>query len=163
LVNDPLAWAFSTHRDALGLAIPPARRRVPQPARFHAYVSGDPSVRPEGTPLPPPVLAGEPHPARFRDVVAAVSALTRTPVDKLSEDKDARDLVVNAARLLAGAKLDDLVELTGAPRRSLQRIPIVRSEQVKIVEQVIGDPRFAVLEAGDLRQLPNWERYRHRG
>lgn len=35
LVTDPLAWPFSTHRDAVGLALAPVRDRIRDPHRFH--------------------------------------------------------------------------------------------------------------------------------
>jgi hypothetical protein len=63
LVSDPLQWEWSTHRDAVGAAFPPwldlgALRRVwgcgagAFASDFHRYVSGDPTVRVEGTALP---------------------------------------------------------------------------------------------------------------
>jgi putative transposase len=160
LVEDPLAWPFSTHRDAVGLAIPPARRRVSDPGDFHAYVSGDPSVRPGGTSLPEPALGLEPRPARPSEVITAVSALTRTPVDKLTEDEVARVLLARAARVLAGMKVKDVMDLAAMSRRSVQRLSQRRDADLLIVERVIGDPRFASLQPGDLRQLPTWSRYR---
>jgi REP element-mobilizing transposase RayT len=65
LVRDPLEWEWSTHLDVLG-AVAPAwvdlRRieglmrfgRTPWRERFHAYVSGDPSVQVAGTPIRSP-------------------------------------------------------------------------------------------------------------
>lgn len=52
MVTDPLSWAFSTHRDACGLALDPVRKRVPDVHRFHRYVSADPTVAVDGTLLP---------------------------------------------------------------------------------------------------------------
>lgn len=60
LVDDPLKWEFSTHRDWLGLSYSPLvrddiRKSVFQTfniARFHSYVSSDPSCKVDGTPLP---------------------------------------------------------------------------------------------------------------
>jgi REP element-mobilizing transposase RayT len=70
--KDPLEWEFSTHRDYLGATAQPwpdtanALTRMSHGvnyygrASFHAYVSGDPSVHPAGT--PPPIQAAQPAP-----------------------------------------------------------------------------------------------------
>jgi len=61
LVDDPLSWPWSTHRDVVGAIADPwvtardvaAALGRPTSARaIHAYVSGDPSVAIEGTPFP---------------------------------------------------------------------------------------------------------------
>jgi hypothetical protein len=69
LARDPLSWTFSTHRDSVGATYDPwlclgelpvpwhGVRALPLPElreRFHAYVSADPSVHPEGTAFPAP-------------------------------------------------------------------------------------------------------------
>lgn len=63
LINDPLKWEFSTHRDWLGLSYPPLVGKeiittiFPTYSRtkFHSYVSSDPSCAVEGTALPPSI------------------------------------------------------------------------------------------------------------
>jgi REP element-mobilizing transposase RayT len=63
LADDPLCWLWSTHRGAVGLELDPwvsparlaallRRREADLPQWLHSYVSGDPSVHVEGTPLP---------------------------------------------------------------------------------------------------------------
>src|SRR5262245_46811176 len=63
LVNDPLSWRYSTYRGLMGAEVDPwvtPERLAPILQRpvigfrqeLHAYVSGDPSVDPAGTPLP---------------------------------------------------------------------------------------------------------------
>ncbi len=65
LVPDPLCWPWSTHRGAIGAAYDPwvGKERVAavlkrRPYRFaewfHGYVSSDPDVAIDGTPLPVP-------------------------------------------------------------------------------------------------------------
>ncbi len=94
LANDPLTWAFTSHRDAVGLAVPAVVAPNPEPARFHGYVSGDPSVRPEGTPLPYGLQSmREPSVAM---VVAAVSALIRTVAVDLYARGPGRRLLIQA-------------------------------------------------------------------
>ena len=75
LVDDPLAWPFSTHRDATGLTVDAVVKRSGDAVAFHAYVSADPTVCVEGTWLP----QGSAGPRTSLDEVeAAVSALTRS-------------------------------------------------------------------------------------
>lgn len=65
LADDPLAWPWSTHRGVAGAELDPwvsaerlARALGRSPAGFarqlHAFVSGDPSVSPNGSPFPVP-------------------------------------------------------------------------------------------------------------
>lgn len=88
LVTDLLAWPFSTHRDAVGLAAFPVVRRQADPAAFHRYVSADPTVNVEGTELPSPSV----HVPDAGAVLAAVSALTRRTVDGLDRRGPERTL-----------------------------------------------------------------------
>ena len=60
IIDDPLKWEFSTHRDWLGLSYPSWISDAKQksifrpfsPESFHSYVSSDPSCSVKGTPLP---------------------------------------------------------------------------------------------------------------
>ena len=62
IVDDPLSWPWSTHRDVVGAIADPwvtAERlgaalgsRMASAQDIHAYVSGDPSVAIAGTPFP---------------------------------------------------------------------------------------------------------------
>jgi REP element-mobilizing transposase RayT len=65
LVDDPLSWAYSTHRGLVGAELDPwvTPERLAPLLRlpvvgfeqdFNAYVSADPSVNPAGTPFPKP-------------------------------------------------------------------------------------------------------------
>jgi hypothetical protein len=108
LCADPLQWIWSTHRDVLGAAADPwitgerlaaALQLSPRgfALRHHAYVSGDPAVRVDGT--PPPVLA----PARdaalvpLETVAAAAAAALRLPMSAIASRADARRLFVQLA------------------------------------------------------------------
>ena len=112
LVPDPLAWPLSTRRDAVGLAPHPVRSAERGPRSFHAYVSGDPTVTPEGTSLPSQGY-GLFHPERVADVV---SGLYRVPRAALRHRSEARSIWIGASRALSGwtpessprtARLDD--------------------------------------------------------
>ncbi|MFH1464077.1 MAG: hypothetical protein ABIO70_06810 [Pseudomonadota bacterium] len=157
LASDPLAWPASTHRDACGVALPPACGRARDPAAFHRYVSGDPSVRPEGSPLPAPAVErGRPS---LPQVVAAVSALTRTPVDTLPRAVGPRRLLVAAAVRLLGLRTGELAATLGLHpgtlRADLRRDP----PDLSLVTRVLGDARFAPLDDRPLDQLPAWRAY----
>jgi hypothetical protein len=59
LVDDPLSWPYSTHLDFLGLRLNPwlspqsALKLIQMdPKKFHAYVSGDPTVKVESSLFP---------------------------------------------------------------------------------------------------------------
>lgn len=157
LVNDPLDWPFSTHRDAVGLAWPAARRPEDDPARFHAYVSGDPSVSLEGTHLP--WGAGR---LLLPDVVVdALSAVMRTPHWRLVERKGAdRRLAMGAARDLTDASLRQVGAVFRVTPAAVRSAPPTPSGLIRILERVAGDARFEALDSLDLRRRRTWGRYR---
>lgn len=168
LVDDPLAWPLSTHRDFVGLTTNPGTLLHPNPARFHAYVSGDPSVDPAGTLLP------EIQYQRFdflaiRDAVSAVSRtlITPPPIGAV------RSLLVRTAsahRLLEPgglgvAGLAAAVNLSrvhvyrtvgGTPSRNAP----IRDRALAAAVRVVGDARFGPLLDGDLPRRLEWQPYR---
>jgi hypothetical protein len=157
LVRDPLAWPLSTHRDAVGLAAVPIVRVRRDVAAFHAFVSGDPSVAPGGTPLPVPTARTDDLDA----VLAAVSALTRTPLDELGHRSAARTLYLRAvADLCPELPRVEAAARVGAARSTA--FAAKASPADRLVARVVHDPRFAALARGDLREAPGWERYRGR-
>ncbi|MFH1467771.1 MAG: hypothetical protein ABIO70_25520 [Pseudomonadota bacterium] len=157
LAGDPLAWVFCTHRDAVGLASPPAVRPARDPERLHHYISADPSVSVEGSGLPQ-VRADAGRPA-WGSLVAAVSALTRTPVVRLSHAGHARQLLVAAARQLGRFSDRFIAERLELSRWTLQREPEVHPEVLDVVTRVLDKPRFAALGPCDLSQTFAWRRY----
>ena len=162
LAFDPLAWPFSTHRDAVGLALPVARRPVPDPERFHAWVSGDPSVATTGTLLPRTRSTAVPS-WSLSQVAAAVSALTRTPESALRIRGPARGLLLCAATRLTEASEALIAEYAGVDRKTVRRAAARCDPRLAVVERVMGDERFALLRDGDLRRDPAWRSYRHHG
>jgi hypothetical protein len=158
LAADPLAWPFSTHRDAVGLALPGVVAVERDPPAFHARVSGDPSVRVEGTTLPfgRAGLCG----ASAEQVMGAVSALTRTPTPALCARGPARDLLIHALRDLALASATGIAREVGVSRGTVQRTPEVAGVWVRTVERVLCDPRFFTLDTLRLDRSPSWRTYR---
>jgi len=94
LVGDPLSWPWSTHRDATGLAMFPVIERDAFPARFHAYVSGDPTVNVDGTELPVTQLDRD---ATWDEVHDTVCSLGRLDPEDLLVRGPARIVLVKAA------------------------------------------------------------------
>lgn len=150
LVKDPLAWPWSSHRDAVGLAIPPIIRRVPDPERFHKLVSADPSVHPEGTTMP--FSRRNPNP---EDIFSAVSALTRTPVEEMRRRGSARDLFLRAARILSTAPSAEIAALAGTHPSTVRHASRQPDPRIPLIERVLGDLRFSRLENGPLRHGPS--------
>lgn len=136
LCADPLAWAWSTHRDRVGLSLNPVLRADRQPQQTHRYVSGDPSTAVDGTPWP----MGRAEPSIW-DIQGAVSELTRTPMAQMQQRSAARSLWVHS--LKAFGHPPSLVQHhTGLSRRSYARAPSASNRAVQLVAQLAGDPRF---------------------
>jgi hypothetical protein len=150
MVNDPLAWPFSTHRDAVGLAVEPVRAAAADPHALHHFVSGDPSVRVEGTELPVERLWRSAGP-RVEEVRAAVSARTRTTLDGLERPGPARTLLIRSAVSLCAGSDRELGAALGCGRTTLHRARRARDRRVRLVAQVAGDPRFFSLRDGPWR------------
>lgn len=148
LVADPLAWPMSTHRDALGLAVPLARPVETDRYRFHAYVSGDPTVSTSGTPVPSGNMLLKPG---FDDIHRAVSAVTRTAVETLTERGDARTLLIRALRVLTPLTTREIGERLGLSHTTIRKVPDQTCLEVAAVSAVLGDVRFRALKAMDLR------------
>lgn len=163
LVADPLAWPLSTHRDAVGLVRAPVVRVRPDPWRFHAYVSGDPTVSLEGTELPAgggEVLGGADG---VQQVLAACSAWCRVPLAELRRRGPARSVAIRAAAALSDLPVSELAEELGVGKSTIYdlRGGVVDAD-LRGVEALVGDPRFSGMAAGDLRRLGSWRRYRWR-
>lgn len=151
LVEDPLAWPLSTHRDATGLAVDPVvppRRRA---ADFHAYVSADPSVAVDGTELP----RDRGTAAHLEEVRYAVSALTRTPLSELARRGPARSLLLRAARTSTAASTREIAAFASVSPATAASARPGLDPAVRLVSRVVGDPRFPPLDDAPLR----WRRH----
>jgi hypothetical protein len=143
LVDDPLSWPFSTHRDALGCAARPVIRPARDPERFHRYISADPTVHVLGTSLPARALQVD-DPAR---VAEAVSAALRVPLAELRRRGPARSLYLALARSLcpAAPPLGVAAEV-GVGRHALLRAAAgPRPAATAAVQACAGDPRLGPL------------------
>lgn len=162
LVKDPLAWPLSTHRDFVGLAIPATRIQVRNPERFHEWVSADPSVKLDGTALPESdLLPGAGFPS-LESIRTAVVSLTRRMPEELCRRGAARTLLIQAARELSDARPGVIARFAGVERSSVRRTPAGKIRDLRLVERVLEDSRFFLLQPGDLRREPFLQPYRHR-
>ena len=166
IVEDPLAWPWSTHRDAVGLAASPIRPVEREPERFHRWVSGDPSVRVEGTPLHLSKYGG----VRWEEVATAVSAVCRVPIAALGRRGLARSLAVRTAIAHDLNDFEGIAREVGMSRAGIYavaktvppRLHIRREPALNACFNAVGDPRLEELHGGDLRRDPGWGRYRSR-
>lgn len=161
LVDDPLAWPLSTWRDALGLAVSPARPRANDPSRLFAYVTADEHVAP-GSDLPCNSYLAVDGSAAVRPVLAAVTELLRLPAAALRVRGPARTLAATVLSSRAGLPADEVAEVLALHPSTVRRL---RPDQVPGVVQVVrvaGDRRFPGLYDQDLRLTPGWARYRGR-
>lgn len=136
LVSDPLAWPWSSYRDALGLVAQPARKVHGNPSSLHRYTSSDPSVSLTGTELP---FGGD---GDLHAIEAAVSAYLRMPLSKLQKRGPGRRLVIQTAKMNQEMGVFELAKELGVNAATVRRTPTRRDGAVRAVERLIGDPRF---------------------
>ena len=162
LVRDPLAWAFSTHRDAVGLTPVAVRPKVARPHEYHQYVSADPTVDVQGTLLPTAPLSIPAGEAGLVAVLDATSALFRATESRLRQRGPARTALINAILcLVPDVTRQDVADFVGVDRRTLQRANASSNPTTRAIERVVLDPRFARLGSDDLRKLPAFRMYRN--
>lgn len=163
LVTDPLAWPFSTHRDRVGFAAPPVVAAVPDPPRFHQWVSADPTVALVGTALPTTRY----EPATWAEVLEATAAVYRCPTHEVYARGPARVVAMQAAWVHGLRARAELAGLAGVDTvtvwRAVRGVP-ERGARVDgvlgAVVRAVGDPRFFDLHAADLATTAAWARYR---
>ena len=144
LVKDPLSWPFSTHRDACGLAEPAVVPRAADVVRFHRQVSSDPHVTKEGRGTELPKVTLEVDDPLL--VLHAVSALTRTCIQHVGRRGRPRTLYLRAAHeLCPRATHAQIGALVNVGWQASHRAAQTRDSAVRMVERVVGDPRFPPL------------------
>jgi hypothetical protein len=109
LVHDPLEWAWSTHRDAVGAVADPWVT-VPRLARllddnergfadrFHRYVSSDKSCEVQGTPAPQPPRSSACARFPLERIMTAAAAATRQPLEAARTSSPTRTAFVLLAQ-----------------------------------------------------------------
>lgn len=157
LVADPLAWPFSGHRDAVGLAVPCVLPLERDPFRHHAYVSSDPSVMVEGTDLPGGMRGM--RDATPAQVTAAVSALTRTTLDQLQRRGPARALLIQSLVACTPLSKRAIARELGMSASAVCDSTPISEGDLRCVERVLCDKRFDALHDHDLRRSWAWRQY----
>ncbi|MFZ5481373.1 MAG: transposase [Myxococcota bacterium] len=156
LVGDPLAWPFSTHRDAVGFARAPAIATEGDAERFHRYVSADDTVRPEGTSLPR-VRFGD---VAWPDVEAAVASVCRVFPHELHARGPARALVLRTASAHGVPPALAVDPATVWRHRAPPRGARYADPALDACVRAVGDARFWPLPVGDLRGSSVLGKYR---
>jgi len=154
LAADPLEWLPSTHRDLVGATVDPwvraedlaALLREPVAGfaeRWHRYVSTDPSVHLEGTPLPA-LEPGLLEACTLPDLRRAVSRACCCPEDDLQRRGSLRDLLLMLAHHLTGLDRTALATECGLARTTLWRArqKPVEDRHVRAVLLTLADPRL---------------------
>jgi hypothetical protein len=160
LSTDPIAWAWSTHLDYIGVISRPwpqveqNLKRLGYAAasegrrKFHGFVSGDVTTSLSGTPLPEAQPSGEV--VNMKILVRAFALVTRTPVEKFYRKGRMR---AQAMRLLSNEFNVPLVRVAkefGVTSSATIAPPWASTKSaVPAVLQVMHDPRLRRL----IRQL----------
>lgn len=155
LVSDPLRWLWSTHRDVVGAIAEPVVdvSRLRDTIQFrggdfvewlHRYVSSDPSVRVDGTPLPRAAPVRVIPEVPLGAIARAAAFATRTPLSALRRRGPARQLFFALAAHQGWRDTDMLAQVTGltpnAIRRARER-PIP-AHHLRAATLVLNDPRL---------------------
>ena len=137
VVADPLAWTWTTYREAVGV-IP--GRVDEDPEDLHHD-----TCRAAGVDLTPmPEGLNFPNLEQVRD---AVSAATRTPISRMHRPGPHRALWICAARELCQVQDTELMAACGAgPLAMMQATG--EAEVIAQVKALVGDPRFPGLASG---------------
>ncbi|MGK5085480.1 hypothetical protein WDW37_19505 [Bdellovibrionota bacterium FG-1] len=130
LCADPLAWVWSTYRDlarttATPWVSPDTLRRILKErekdfqVRFHAYVSGDPSVAIEGT---APARAAQPtawaeH--SIGEILKATSAALQTPASEVRQKGPLRTLFIHVAHRFGWKQIRPLAKICHTTPRAI--------------------------------------------
>jgi hypothetical protein len=138
LVHDPLAWTWSSYREALGLV--PGGRADIDPEDLHHDTCRTAGLHT----TPAPQGLSFPSIEQVRD---AVSAATRTPIGRMHRPGAHRALWICASRALTQTSEAERMVATGAgPLAMLQAT--AEPAALRQIAALVGDPRFPGLGSG---------------
>ncbi|MBW2525462.1 MAG: hypothetical protein JRI23_14850 [Deltaproteobacteria bacterium] len=165
LARDPLAWPWSTHRDAVGAIADPwvtaaeLARELGRPRDgfegwLHRYVSGDPTVAVQGTPCPKPAPPSSLTTFPLLDIAQAAAAATRAqPVD-ICRQGPTRDLFLRLAIRDGWRDFPRLAAMCAMTSRGVRKN--LHTKQVPGIDAAalaLGDPRLLVTSCPPPRRL----------
>lgn len=142
LVNDPLAWTWSSYREAMGI-LPGCPDLAPEDLHHDTCRAAAVSVSPMPSGLNFPSLE------QVRD---AVSAVSRTPIRRMHRPGTHRALWICAARVLCLRGAGDATEAglmaaCGAGPLAMSQATAEPSALAQVAT-LVGDPRFPGLASG---------------
>lgn len=150
LAMDPLEWEWSTHRDAVGAAFPAwldmplltkgwKSKSKEFASAFHAYVSGDPTVRVDGTPLPRTIALSK-MATTLESIEWAVEQATRSPSNCRLRNSDARRIMFLLADRIGPMRRQRLASWAGITERRARGIlgaPPTPSEEAALASAIL--------------------------
>jgi len=161
LARDPLEWMWSTYRDAMGASVDPwvtPRQLAPAMGyplarfgeEFHGYISGDPSVAVDGTPLPVAAVPCRPPEKMLAEVQRAAVAAVRGQMEDVRQPGPARELFVALAVEQGWDDAGILADICGISRRAVRRIRVrERRLDTRSASLCLGDSRLVTkVESG---------------
>jgi hypothetical protein len=164
LASDPLEWLWSTHRDVVGAVADPwvtaeslagalDRHEKGFVERFHAYVSGDPSVAVAGTHMPGPARA-QPVPLEpLERIAAAAVAATRGTFADLERKGVTRRLFVLLARHQGWRDTSLIASMCNMTPRAVRYIALVKDPALLAAGAMcLGDERLLRASGDPMRR-----------
>lgn len=169
LCEDPLVWYWSTYRELFGAAADCADRTsylariwgeaIPHqfPIRFHSYVSGDPSVRVEGTPPPKTLISRKFAFQSLATILAASAAALRVHPSEVRKSRSTlRPLFFHLAHRHHWGKLKILSQISGMKAAGIHKLMAKSGPSaLGAAEICLGDGRLHEIA---LRDLSVWEK-----
>ena len=154
LCSDPLEWYWSTYREVVGATVEGGERSARLAnalgesskgfaVRFHGYVSGDPSVRVDGTPYPERTIPGEWAQHSITEILAASAAALRLLHSDVEKSGSLRILFIHSAYRHGWRQPSLLAKICKCSRRSIHRIlndPIPIG--IEATDLCLGDSRL---------------------
>ena len=138
LVRDPLAWTWSSYREAMGVV--PGGRVNSDPEELHHDTCRAAGLTSSQMPL------GLRFPS-LQHVRDAVSAASRTPLSRMHRPGPPRSLWICAARKLTQVPEAELMAATGAGPLAMAQA-CAEPGAIQQIAALMGDPRFPGLASG---------------
>ncbi len=170
LCRDPLEWYWSTYREVLGAAVDSeqdpkrlARALGVQASEFlvwlHPYVSGDPAVRVEGTPLPASATMADLSEYSLGTILSASAAALRLPVTAIQGRGPLRSMFIHLAVRHGWYRPKRLAGVCGLSERAVYHIAHQpEPSQIGVAELCLGDERLRKLSTLSEVSLQNTPR-----
>jgi len=156
LAADPLAWPLSTYRDVMGGVVDPwvTADRLAETLRYpesgfrvalHRYISGDPSVHVDGTPMPVAAPATSIASAGLTAIAEAAAAATRGKPTDICARGQTRNAFLRLARHCGWARPRPLAQAcamsTAGVSRCFRHAP-PNCSVVRAAALCLGDARM---------------------